>query len=282
MTEYLNVWVIGGDGRYPWAVKGFREMGIPVKTWGVPGEEDQEPHLRDALTGAHLVLLPMKPFADGVLTVEGESIEAAELPDLLRPHATLMAGSFPTKLEAWLQDQGVKCVSLLELDSYLLKNAAVTAEGGVQLALTNMERTVQDAKVLVLGWGRIGQFLGRKLSGLGAEVTVSVRKSQQKTRLRLLGYQTVTTGVYEGGLEQYDLILNTIPKQIVSTEQMETIRRDCVVIDLASLPGGFPPVWAQRVVMGQMLPGKTAPRTAGENLMEAVLYCLAGEGRTLE
>ena len=34
--------------------------------------------------------------------------------------------------------------------------------------------------------------------------------------------------------------------------------------------------------MGQPLPGKTAPETAGKNLAEAVWSCLEGEGRTLE
>ena len=36
------------------------------------------------------------------------------------------------------------------------------------------------------------------------------------------------------------------------------------------------------IIMGQALPGKTAPETAGKNLAEAVWSCLEGEGRTLE
>lgn len=282
MEEYLNAWVIGGDGRYKWAVKGFRDMGIPVKTWGVPGEENQAAHLKEALEEANLVLLPMRPFAQGLLSVDGEAVEAALLPKLLSREATLVAGSFPANLEAWLQDQGIKCVNFLELESYLLKNAAVTAEGAVFLALKHMERTLMGANVLIVGWGRIGRFLAEKLAALGANTTVAVRQTGQKTELELLGFQTVTTGVYEEGLGRYDLIINTVPKPVIDSERFKTIRQDCVLIELASLPGGFPQEHLDKVVMGQALPGKTAPRTAGENLVAAVLSCLDGEGRTLE
>lgn len=282
MTQYLNAWVIGGDGRYRWAVKCLRDSGIPVKTWGVPGEKNQTEHLTEALQDANLVLLPMKPFDRDVLTVGDEAVDAGLLPKILGQGAVLVAGSFPTDLEAWLQNQGVKCISFLELESYLLKNAAVTAEGGVYLALKAMERTVFGAKALVIGWGRIGKFLAEKLRGLGADVTVAVRKSAQRAELELLGYSAEETGVYEKGLGEYDVIFNTVPKQVVSPEQFETVGENCVVIELASLPGGFPQEHLSRVVMGQALPGKTAPRTAGENLTAAVLCCLNGEGRTLE
>lgn len=282
MTRYLRAWVIGGDDRYTWAVKSLRDSGLNVKTWGVPGEENQTEHLVEALTGANLVLLPMKPFVKDALTVGKETVEAGLLPRILGEKATLVAGAFPEELEAWLQNQGVKCVSFLELESYLLRNAAVTAEGGVYLALHHMERTVFGSRALVIGGGRIGRFLAEKLRALGAEVTVSLRKTAQKAELELAGFQTEHTGRYDNGLAQYDLVINTVPKQIMNMEQFGMLSPDCVVIELASLPGGFPEEVQHRIVMGQALPGKTAPKTAGENLTSAVFSCLSGEGRTLE
>lgn len=282
MTRYLRAWAIGGDGRYPWAVKSLRERGIPIKTWGVPGMENQGEHLHEVLTGANLVLLPMVPFHNETLKVAGESLTAGILPRILGEEALLVGGTFPEDLEAWLQDQGVRCASLLELEGYLIQNAAVTAEGGVCLALEHMDRTLFGAKALVIGWGRIGRFLGTKLRNLGAEVTVAARKHWQRTELELVGYETVVPGTYRGGLEGYDLVINTVPEQIMTEEQFESLSPECVVIELASLPGGFPEAGRERVVMGQALPGKTAPKTAGVNLADAVCQCLMGEGRTLE
>ena len=282
MTEYLNPWFIGGDDRYPWAVKCLRERGIPVKTWGVPGMEDQASHLIDALRDADLVILPVKLFKEDVLTIAGESVEAGLLPRLLRENATLIAGSFPADLESWMQNQGIKCVSLLELESFLLSNAAVTAEGAVYLALREMDRTLFGARVLIIGWGRIGRFLADKLKAMGADVTVAVRRSSQRTELECMGYSAEETGKYTGGLRRYDLIVNTVPRQVMTKQQFGEISKDCVVMELASQPGGFPRECLGWVVSGQALPGKTAPRTAGEHLTDAIISCLMGEGRTLE
>ena len=195
-----------------------------------------------------------------------------------------MAGSFPVEVESWLQTSGVRCVSFLELEGYLLSNAEITAEGGVYLLLHHLQRTLSGAKVLVIGYGRIGRFIAGKLRFLGADVTVSARRREQLAELNIRGYRAQRTGIYEDGLEGYDAVVNTVPGTIMTAEQGKTLKEDCVVLELASLPGGFPEEMkkTRSIIMGQALPGKTAPETAGKNLAEAVWSCLEGEGRTLE
>lgn len=281
MTRYLRTVVVGGDQRYGCAVKELRHCGLNVKTWGVPGEQNEGSSLKETLRGANLVLLPMKPFLEDCLVGGEERLEAGQLPGLLEQGATLIAGSFPADWEAWFQNQGLSCVSLLEMEGYQLKNAAVTAEGAVYLSMKYMERTLAGARVLLLGWGRIGGFLGEKLRCLGANVTVAVRREAQRTGLMLRGYGVERLGQY-GDLSSYDLVINTVPARVMTEEQFENIRADCTVIELSSLPGGFPETKRESIIMAQALPGKTAPKTAGENLAEAVLEALVGEGRTLE
>lgn len=284
LKRYCRAWVIGGDGRYAWAAKSLLGDGLPIKCWGVPGMKNDAEHLSEALQDANLVLLPMNPFRQETLTVDGESVEAALLPKILAEGAVLVAGSFPVDMEAWLQSQGVRCVSLLELEPYLLANANTTAEGAVYLSLKNLDRTLSGAEALVIGWGRIGRFLAQKLRAMGAHVTVSVRSSPQKAELELLGYETEETHVYRKGLRKYDLILNTVPRPVMTLEQGMETRENCVIVELASLPGGFSEKLRRerKIIMAQALPGKTAPRTAGDNMAAAVWECLSGEGRTLE
>lgn len=128
-TKLLRPWVLGGDSRYYWAVKALRESGLPVKTWGVSGMKQDADHLQDALQGANMVLLPMKPFRGEMLCIGEEQVEAALLPRMVEKNTVLIAGSFPEEQEAWLQSQGLFCRSFLELESYQMSNAAVTAGG---------------------------------------------------------------------------------------------------------------------------------------------------------
>ncbi len=284
VKKMLEAWVIGGDGRYAWAARQLRWEGMPVKCWGVPNMENQAESLEAALSGADIVLLPMKPFEAEWLRVRGEEVQAAMLPYLLAHGAILVAGSFPVEVESWLQTKGIHCVSFLELEGYLLSNAEITAEGAVYLLLHHLQRILSGARILVIGYGRIGRFLAGKLRFMGAKVTVAARRSGQLAELAIRGYETEQTGVYAKGLGQYDAVVNTVPGIIMTAEQGKILKKDCVVLELASLPGGFPEEMKKNrsIVMGQALPGKTAPETAGKNLAEAVWSCLHGEGRTLE
>ena len=280
-TSGLRVWALGGDERCAYTVAALREGGLPVKAYGVPGLESEADCLEHALSGAELALLPMRAFHREDLVIGMERIPWALLPGIVSEDAFLIAGVIPEEAEIWLSSQGIRCRSVLELDSYQTRNAAVTAEGAIMIALDAMRRTVQGAKILIVGWGRIGKALSFRLSALGADVTVSARRESHLAEIESFGMRSDRTGTYFLGLE-YDLIVNTVPSQVISKEQITSVPADTVLMELASAPGGFPDNMDRHVIVARGLPGKTAPRTAGEQLAEAVWECLTGEGRALE
>lgn len=281
-TRLLRMWVLGGDDRYPWAVEALRKSGLGVKTWGVPGCEDDCVHLEEALREADLILLGMKPFQGEVLKIGPVEIEAALLPGKMKKGAILMAGDVPTDIEGWLQSQGIQVRSFLDAESYQMANAAVTAEGAIYLAMRELPRTISGGDFLVIGWGRIGRFLSTKLQALGAKVTVSARREGQWAEIESLGLRPEETGHYHHGLDEYDGIFNTVPALVLTQQQGAQLKPGCLLMELASLPGGFAAELMERVLVARGLPGKTAPQTAGENLSAGVWACLTGEGRTLE
>lgn len=277
----INAWVLGGDGRYPWAVRALRRSGLPVKAYGVLEMDDQAGSLEDALWGADLVLLPMKPFQDGYLRIGNERLQASMLPILLERGALLIAGSFPAEEERWLRDQGVRCSCVLDLAAFQMQNARITADGAVELAKQHAKLPLADANILIIGWGRIGKCLAWTLSKENANITVSARRDTDLSEIALLGLRPEHTGAYRHGLD-YDLIINTVPAQVMDVKQASAIKEDCMLLELASEPGGFPAEALERVTVARGLPGTYAPRTAGALLCDAVWSCLAGEGRTLE
>lgn len=278
--EDIKISVIGGDRRYRWAATELRNKGFAVETFGVPELKNTVDNLSEVLKGAALVLLPVQPLGDGKLTVNGESVEAIVLPELLKPGATLAAGRLPTKLEAWFSEQGLSCFEYLEQEKFLLHNARVTAEGALGLLLGKMDRTIRGSRILITGWGRIGKFLAEILRSLGAEVTVGVRRENQKEQLEILGYPVEMLGQYE---RKYHAVINTVPATIFEEEQLRNVMEDeCVLLELASLPGGFPKEYDHLIIDGRALPGRTAPRTAGILLAETIMACYYGEGRSLE
>ncbi len=126
--------------------------------------------------------------------------------------------------------------------------------------------TINGARCLVAGYGRIGKVLARMLAALGAKVTVSARKPEDLAWIRLNGMRAVKTAeIRESG--QYDVIFNTVPSVIFDAQTLSLVAEDALVIDLASAPYGVDFEAAKRLnvktILATGLPGKVAPQTAG-------------------
>lgn len=117
-------------------------------------------------------------------------------------------------------------------------NALPTAEGALQIAMEELPITLHGARALVLGYGRIGSLLARRLHTLGAIVSVSARSNASFAHIWAEGMQALDTRALGGKLGEFDVLFNTVPAQVLGMAELAELREDCLVIDLASKPGG--------------------------------------------
>ena len=129
--------------------------------------------------------------------------------------------------------------------------------------------------MLILGFGRIGTLLGLKLKALGADVTVSSRREEDKAWCAALGLTPADTAALEPHLPQCRLLINTIPAQVLSQQQLALLPKDALLFELASAPGGFPDAPDKRTVIPcGGLPGKYAPQSAANAIAETMYQIL--------
>ena len=261
--------VLGGDRRQTCLAEELERIGCEREVFAVPGLPDSGT-LSQVLRCADCVILPMPAFdREGYLrTEESRRISPAELAALLPENARVFGGKLPAGLLPGAENYA-------EWEALAIGNAAVTAEGAILLAMEQLPVTVQGSRFLVIGAGRIGMALAERLRLLGADVTVTARKERDLARIRACGLTADLTGRYGLGLHPYDCVLNTVPAQVFTEEQLCRLRPDCVRIELASAPGGFPP--GTPVINGGGLPGKTSPKTAGILILDAILQHLRNE-----
>lgn len=166
--------------------------------------------------------------------------------------------------------EGKKCIDLLKDETYLARNAAITAECALQVAYPKMDFLFCGAPCLIIGWGRIGKCLGKLLLSLGAEVTIAARKDSDRAMAAALGYQTVDTVSLPALLSQYRLLFNTAPDLLLNKEQL-ALCPDCIKIDLASTPG----LEGDDVITAKGLPGIYAPESSGMLIADTFLRLYA-------
>ncbi|MBR4703164.1 MAG: hypothetical protein IKO91_04910 [Oscillospiraceae bacterium] len=148
-----------------------------------------------------------------------------------------------------------------------LMNAAITAEGAIAAAIGHTGRTLLGSRVLILGGGRISRALAPRLRALGAAVTVYARRAEERAVAFGTGCEVLS--VLPAQPEGWDLLFNTVPFPILDKAP------DCPAIELASAPGGFRDPGG--VIPAGGLPGKTAPHSAAEALLEPIRAILREE-----
>ena len=267
--------VIGGDARQRYVAEELSRIGCDVTRFAVSGLSDTHKTVGDAVAAADGVILPMPSFGkEGfVRNEENQAITADEIAEGLRRDAVVFLGKLDAHAKP-LQARAAVC-DYAAWETLAIENAVPTAEGAVQLAMEQLPQTVQGSRFLVIGAGRIGMCLARKLDALGASVVVSARKETDFARIRAAGLTCDITGKYGLGLSVYDCVMNTVPAKIMDAAQLETLKSDCVLIELASAPFGFDReecrLLGKHWISGAALPGKVAPKTAGELIASQIL-----------
>ena len=126
-------------------------------------------------------------------------------------------------------------------------NAIPTAEGAINIAMQEIPGMISNSKVLIMGYGRIGKFLAHKLYGLHAQIYISARKHKDLAWIEAFGYTGMAYGEIDEHLYKFDAVFNTVPSLLLDERRLSKIKKDCVIIDLASNPGGVDFISAKNI-----------------------------------
>lgn len=276
-----TVCVIGGDLRQKKLCELLREDGYTVKTIGLC---DTDFEISPAKT-ADVAIFPMPMSFDNVYINAPFSKKQIALLDVLQnlPDGCFVLGAFISKdTEEILTRRGLRFADYYKREELIVKNAIPTAEGALEIAFSEMPITIFGSKSLVIGFGRVGKVMAKKLDALGSCVTVSARKVSDFAWIEECGCKAIHTEDLSVFAGEFDLIVNTVPAMVLTEEVLKRVRSDALIIDLASKPGGVDFGGAKRlgrnVIWALSLPGKTAPVTSGTIIKETITNILAETG----
>lgn len=189
-----------------------------------------------------------------------------------------IAGTISEEQRKVLEEKNVKYVDVLKREEFTVLNTIATAEGTLQIAMEETQRTVHGSKVLVMGFGRIGKVLAKMLDGIGAKVSCEARKNEDISWIKAYGYEPIHLNNLNENLGDFDIIVNTIPFQILDSKRLDLVKKDVVLIDVASNPGGIDRKAAKekdlKVIWALSLPAKVAPLTSAIYIKETIDHVL--------
>ena len=210
------------------------------------------------------------PFSDKTVSLQ-------ELAEKIKGK-TFIAGNIKKDFLDLTKDSNTKIIDLLDREELVVLNTISTAEGAIQIAMEETTRTIHESNVLVLGFGRVGKILANMLKGIGANVFCEARKNVDLAWIKAYGYEPIRLNELENSLGKFNIIINTIPSIILEEKQLEKVNKDCLIIDLASNPGGIDRNSAKKLgiktIWALSLPGKVAPLTSAEFIKDTIYNIL--------
>lgn len=288
----LQIAVLGGDLRHAHLANTLLREGFNVavlcmeKDVYLEKEVEQGENARAVLTKTDVAVLPLPatidkininaPFSDKLLSIRDVLLDI--------PKGSLVLGGMLTPdIIAKGEQHGLVMLDYLEREELAVLNAVPTAEGAVAIAMRERASTIFGSRCLVTGYGRVAKVLARLLAAMGAgEVTVAARKPQDLAWARVNGCNGIHISKIKECAAKADILFNTVPAMILDEEILAVLPHNCLVIDLASKPGGVDFEMAKRLrvktIWALSLPGKVAPITAGEILKETVINILTERG----
>ena len=281
-----NILIIGGDLRQIHASDVLARHGYNISYFALDTYKESC-DLSERLRNSQAIILPV-PVSRGdymnfPLSSEKLSprVLASEIAKNARIGAIVFGGKFPSDMTTVFDKNGIKHLDLCENETFNYLNAVPTSEGAIALAMSNTPVTLDGSSCLVLGYGRIGRCLSRRLRALGAAVTVGARKEKDRAEAESEGMTPLDYSSLTAAIGNFDAIFNTVPSTVLDEDALAIIREGVPVIELASKPGGIDPVGAirhgTRVISAQSLPGRVAPVTAGKIIARCVLEEIAGD-----
>ena len=280
--------VIGGDLRIAKLAIMLANDGNEVYVYGLEKSEEikkqkniiQCDTIRKAIDNVEIVIGPI-PFSSNGNTINmpfsDKEITIREMMHNINAKV-LIAGAILPEVYEMANDEYIEIIDIMKREELAVLNTIATAEGTIQIAIENTNRILHGSEVLILGFGRIGKVLARKLAGLSVKVTCAARKDEDLAWIEAYGHKSLNINNLSENLRPFDIIINTVPHIVLTEQKLEYVRKDALLIDLASNPGGIDKKAIKdrnlKFVWALSLPGKVAPTTSAEFIKNTIYNIL--------
>lgn len=239
--------------------------------------EEQLEKLKGYLAEADMLILP----------IPVSKIAAQDrLNDILNKNlingTRVLGGCFSQEQTELLKRRDIHYLDFMNDEIVTEENAVATAEGVVAELVSKSPYNIDEAKIIVTGYGCCGKAVAERLAALGARVTVLARRREVRKLAKKDGFYAADFAFGPEEAMGAAMLVNTVPAQVVTRTIIRELPRDAYILDIASAPGGCDFACAKEygiradLVLG--IPGRYAPKESAYILGRAIERFMLQEG----
>lgn len=236
-----------------------------------------------SIQASSVIVLPLPISSDGIyITSNGEEkLKICEILNHTKKGVLIFGGKIGEVERELFDSKNIKYIDYFNEESFQINNAILSAEGAIYYAKQRFDKSIYNAKIAILGFGRIGKLLLYMLRPQGAKIDVYARKDSDLAWSAISGANAVklssVTSQTQEALwnDSYDIIFNTIPYNIINEDTAMLIDKNTLIVDVSSPPFGIDEKLIDKYKLNYhkepSIPGRYAPKTAGEIIGNTIL-----------
>lgn len=280
MNHKDNILIIGGDKRYKYLYSELKNRGyniFPFDISNISECSDINKYFdsEGRLSSFNIIILPI-PYSKNKRTVNSISndLEIDYFLSLLNPGTVIYGGCFDEHFREKCHLQRLLIRDFLDSEIFSLYNSIATAEGTILEAIMHSPLNLHKSNALVLGYGKCGSTLAKKLVSLNCEVSVCARKIVQRAEAYDDGCEVFLFENLKDKINRFDFIFNTIPAMVLTKDILSCVNANATIIDIASYPGGTDFDFCKKTNLNAHLclglPGKYSPLTSAKVICNCI------------
>ena len=265
-----NMVIIGGDKRQKYLKEYLCAKGYNVTSYGLFDWDDDTDKLKSLIGDDTVVILPLPATRNDktiLMPFSKREISIERLVSFLGNNNLVFGGIINGELKSQLSLKEIPFVDYYD-DDLIEKNAVLTAFGALKIILEHIDFALPRGKYAITGYGRVARETASILTALSCDVTIFARNELQRNEAIKKGCNAESLTKLPCLINNFDLVINTVPSQIIDEDTLKNMRKDSKIMELASAPYGLDFNKAREygvdVIKAFGLPGKYTPKTAGE------------------
>lgn len=259
-----DIIVCGGDERFYHVCRFLIECGFSVKWFFAekyPSDESFIERENREIANPYALVLPLPISRDGFTLNTPFSEKKILISDL----------DFSDKYTViFTSDDRVEGINYFEDEAVIIDNARLTAVGLLKEVLLYEKEDILGKNALITGYGRVSQQVCDILTKNGINVTVAARNGSQRHLAETRGLHTFEIYEAEKKLQEYDYVINTVPKKLFESLYIEKAEGKTAFFELASGLMEKSLQGKKTYIECKGMPGKHTPKSAGKVIADFV------------
>ena len=190
--------------------------------------------------------------------------------DAIEDGANVVLGKCTDGARTLAENRNITLYNIMQNERFQAVNSRLTAEGALMLMIEHSIKSISDCNVLVLGFGRMGSAVANLLNKLNVSLDIATTSSVRPA----YAFANNVVPMQDFDFSPYDIVINTVPLDVVNDADLMSMKKDTVYIDLASKPAinlEYARYLGVDANIYPALPAKTCPYSAARAMQEYIL-----------